>query len=127
MLIILSIIAGIVAILIASYHLQKFGKDRYHYSIFSIGGMGVSFLGAIAILFACAYYHQGLMLQMVVAVILGVAPYIAMLVRDKRKTTITIAIAALILRFTISAVFIVVILWYSFMRGSSDEKQRAIR
>ncbi len=127
MLILLSIIAGIVAILIASYHLQKFGKDMYHYSIFSIGGMGISFLGAIAFLFACAYYKQGLVLNMVVAIILGVAPYIAMLVRDKRKTTITIAIAALILRFTISVVFILVILWYFFLRGSSYEKQKAIR
>ncbi len=74
MLIILAIIGGIVAILTASYTLQQIGKDKYHYSIFSIGGMGVSFIGAVALVFAYSYYKHDLILNMVVALIFGVLP-----------------------------------------------------
>ena len=126
MLILLSLIAGIVVIMTASYHLQKFGKDKYHYRIFSLGGMGVSILGAVALIFAWIYYHQGLMLNMLVAIILGVTPYILMFIRDSRKMTITLAVAALLLRFTISALLILFILWYFLIRGSSDDRLKAV-
>jgi len=116
MLITLVIIGGIVAILTASYNLQKLGKDRYQYSIFSFGSLGVSFIGAVTLLFAYTYYHQGLILNLVAAIILGLVPFILMFIRDSRKMTITLAITALILRFTIAAVFILFILWYFFMR-----------
>ena len=85
--------------------------------------MGASFLGAVALVFAYNYYHQGLMLNMMVTIILGVALYIGMLIRDIKKTSIPVAIAALMLRITISTVFILVILWYFFMR--TDPKERA--
>lgn len=123
MLIILAIIGGIVAILTASYHLQKFGKDRYQYCIFSSGGMGVTFIGAVALVFACTYYHQGLMLNMIIAVTLGVTPYIGMVIRDAKRTSIPVAITALMLRFTISALFIMVILWFFFMRPAPRKEQ----
>jgi len=125
MLIILAIIGGIVAILTASYHLQKFGKDRYHYSIFSLGGTAVSFLGTVALVSAYSYYKHDLILNLVVAIILGLVPYILMFIRDSRKMTITLAAAALMLRFTISALFIMVILWYLFMR--TDPRERSAR
>lgn len=125
MLMLLSIIACIVFIFIASYHLQKFTKEKYGYSIFSIGGMGASFLGAVALVFAYNYYHQGLRLNMVVALIFGVLPFVGMFIRDARRTSITVAITALILRFTISALFILIIYWYFFMRP--DPKERAAR
>jgi len=125
MLMLLAVIAVIVLIIIASYHLHRLTKDRYQYSIFSIGSIGVSFLGAIALIFACAYYHQGLRLNMVVALIFGVLPFVGMFIRDARRTSITVAITALILRFTISALFILIIYWYFFMRP--DPKERAAR
>lgn len=124
MLIILAIIGGIVAILTASHHLHKYGKERYSYSIFSIGGMTVSFIGAVALVFAYSYYKHDLILNLVVAIILGLVPYILMFIRDSRKMTITLAIAALMLRFTISAVFIMVILCYFFMRTERKGSKR---
>ncbi len=125
MLVLLSIIAGIVVIFIASYHLQRFTKEKYDYSIFSLGSMGVSFLGAVALVFACTYYNQNLMLNMMAAIILGVIPYVGMLIRDIKKTSIIVAIIALMLRFTISALFILIIFWYFFMR--TDPREKAAR
>jgi len=127
MLIILAIIGGIVAILTASYTLQQIGKDKYHYSIFSIGGMGVSFIGAVALVFAYSYYKHDLILNMVVALIFGVLPYVGMFIRDAKRTSITLAITALMLRFIISALFIMIIIWYFFMRSSSDDRLKTVR
>ena len=127
MFIILTIIGGIVAILTASYYLQKFGKDKYHYSIFSFGGMTVSFIGAVTLVFAYSYYHQGLRMNMLAAIILGVLPYVGMFIRDAKRTSIILAAAALMLRFTISALFIMIIIWYFFMRSSSDDRLKTVR
>lgn len=125
MLTILSIISFIIAIVIASYHLHKTTKEKYGYLIFSIGGMGVSFIGSVAFVFAHNYYCQNLLLNMVIAILFGVSPYILMFIRDLRKTTIIIAIAALILRFTISALLIAAIIWYFYMKRSSMDELKA--
>lgn len=128
MLTLLSIIGFIVAVLALSFYLHQYGKERYSYSIFSIGGMAVSFLGSIAFVFAYSYFKQGLIPNLVVAIILGLVPYILMFVRDSKKMTITLAFAAMILRFTISAILILVILWYTYGRKSElDEMKQSLR
>jgi hypothetical protein len=119
MLLILAIFAALVGIAASVYYLQKYSKKWYGYSIFSIGGMAVSFIGAVAFIFAFSYYNQQLFLYMSIALLVGIAPYIAMFIRDTKKTTITVAIAALTLRLVISLLLIAIIIWYFYMRRSS--------
>lgn len=128
MLTLLSIIGFIVAVVAISYYLQKYGKEKYGYSILSIGGMAVSFLGSIALVFAYSYFKQGLIPNLVVAIIMGLAPYILMFVRDSRKMTITLAFAAMIMRLTISAILILAILWYAYGRKTPmDEMKQSLK
>ena len=128
MLTLLSIIGFIVAVGAISYYLQKYGKEKYGYSILSVGGMVVSLLGSIALVFAYSYFKQGLIPNLVVAIILGLAPYILMFVRDSSKMTITLAFAAMIMRFTISAILILAILWYAYGRKTPmDEMKQSLK
>jgi multisubunit Na+/H+ antiporter MnhB subunit len=122
---VLAIIATIVGILAVAYYPQKYVKERYQYSVCSIGGMAVSFIGAATLAFSFNYYQHKEILYMVITLVLGVAPYIFMFIRDMRRTTIVVAIAALILRFTISALLVLIILWYVYVRRSSLDEIKA--
>lgn len=124
----LLIIAGIVALAAASFYLHKYSRESYLYNIFSIGGMAVSFIGMIAFTIALFYYKQGDITLTILGVVLGIAPYICMFIRDMRKTSIIIALAALFCRFAISALLVLVILWYVYIRKSSmDEIKGRLR
>ena len=122
MFILLAIII-IVLIALAAYFLQVHGKEEYNYSILSAGGLGVSFLGAIAFVVSYYYYSNHINpVGMVVAIIIGCIPYIMMLVRDSKKMTIPLAIASGLLRFAISALLVMAILCYC-MKGTSSKKE----
>ncbi len=116
----LAIISAILVV-IPAYFLQKYGKEKFNYSILSVGGLGVSSLGTVAFAFSCYYYKNHNIPEMVVAIIVGCIPYIMMLIRDCKKMNITLAIASGLLRFLISVLLIMAILCF-LMKGTSKDK-----
>jgi phosphate starvation-inducible membrane PsiE len=120
MLILLAIIVVIALIALAAYFLQVHGKEEYNYSILSIGGLGVSFLGVIAFVVSYYYYRNDNPFGMIVFILLGCTPYVMMLIRDTKKMNIPLAFASGLLRLVISALLIVAILCYC-MKGTSKE------
>lgn len=128
MITLLSVIGFIVAVGALSFYLQKYGKEKYSYSVFSIGGMAVSFIGAIAFAFSYNYHVNHQVLAESIAIAIGSVPYIIMFIRDSKKMTITLAIAAMIMRLTISTILIIIILWYAYGRRSSmDEIKQSLK
>jgi hypothetical protein len=119
MIILLSIIAFIVAILTGTYYLHISVKEKYFYSVISIGSMAISFLGAVAFVLGYKHYIDEQIMIASILFVIGISSYIIMFVIDSTNSTITVAITALILRFTISAILILIILWYAFGKRSS--------
>jgi len=122
MLLLLAIIAVVVGLSTACYYIHVYVKERYHYAILSIGGMAVSFIGAIAQLFAVSYYRQGLPLNVAVALIIGFGTYVAMFIWDSRKASVTIAMTAMIMRWVISLIIIAALVFCLF--GSNSERKQ---
>ena len=112
----------IVIITIAAYFLQKYGKKNYNYSILSVGGLGVSFLGAVAFVASCYFYSNHNPIGVIITIIIGCVPYVMMFIRDCKKMTVLLAFASALLRFSISVIIILIIIGFLFMRGSKDNK-----
>jgi len=121
MLILLAIIVTIAIIAFIAYILQTHGKENYNYSILSIGGLGVSFLGVIAFVVSYYYYRNDNPFGMIVFILLGCTPYVMMLIRDTKKMTIPLAIASGLLRLVISALLVMAIICYG-LKGTSSKK-----
>jgi hypothetical protein len=121
----LAIIGVCLGVSAAEYYTLKHVHTEYCYRILTLGSMGLSLLGVISFVFAYAFHHQGHIFYMTAAIIVGVTPYAGIFFRDMKKTSIPVAITALILRLTMSVLLIFVIFGYFYVR--TDPKKRAAR
>lgn len=117
--------AVLLTLFAASYYTHLYVREKYTYLVFSVGGMTLSFLGVVAAFFGYGYIHT----HPVVAVLLfslGIAFYVFMFVHDYRRTSIWVAILALILRLAIVLVVVIILLLLASGNKKEDKIERKL-
>lgn len=96
------------------YDLQVKSLNLYHYNILSVGGVAVSFIGTLFLVFAACCYCKGFMIQGSISMLLGATPYALMAIRDYHKTnnSIKVAVISMLFRFVVSTLVLLFIGWY---------------